>query len=363
MDIYSKVVFMIKQTWNIPSDEKLRILKLHESATKKLYLGEQFVGGSEPVSSTTTQELLKQEQLPDGTYFSYPLNKITKKPGSVDGYVQNGKIYIIWDGEWRELPNINEIGKPKFLPNEETENYLDAVEEWEWTNSLNDQNPGWGTPQDPFFYIPSYDKYNHILHLLRYELVTIKKPKGREQTTEFLQANDNKYIVNSRGLFCIVEGDSDIKAGQAQIKKEIPPKEIPPKEEPKVLELNLEEPFKFDRTVLSDSAQKAFKEFIEQVKNQYKGVGGNIDVITSASIDAPNREDYNMDLSKRRASAIIEILKKEWADLGFTYTPKPIGETDKFAPGKTYKNKFSTKETAPNRRLVIKLPQIKKTVE
>ena len=29
---------MIKQTWNINEDEKLRILNLHESATKNLYL-------------------------------------------------------------------------------------------------------------------------------------------------------------------------------------------------------------------------------------------------------------------------------------------------------------------------------------
>ena len=32
---------MIKQTWNINEDEKLRILNLHESATKNLYLSEQ----------------------------------------------------------------------------------------------------------------------------------------------------------------------------------------------------------------------------------------------------------------------------------------------------------------------------------
>ena len=29
---------MIKQTWNIDGEEKVRILNLHESATKNLYL-------------------------------------------------------------------------------------------------------------------------------------------------------------------------------------------------------------------------------------------------------------------------------------------------------------------------------------
>ena len=32
---------MIKQTWNISEDEKNRILNLHESATKRMYLSEQ----------------------------------------------------------------------------------------------------------------------------------------------------------------------------------------------------------------------------------------------------------------------------------------------------------------------------------
>ena len=32
---------MIKQSWNIGSEEKYRILNLHESATKNLYLSEQ----------------------------------------------------------------------------------------------------------------------------------------------------------------------------------------------------------------------------------------------------------------------------------------------------------------------------------
>ena len=32
---------MIKQNWNINEDEKNRILNLHESATKRLYLSEQ----------------------------------------------------------------------------------------------------------------------------------------------------------------------------------------------------------------------------------------------------------------------------------------------------------------------------------
>jgi hypothetical protein len=37
-DIYNKLYIMIKQTWQISDEERNRILSLHESATKNLYL-------------------------------------------------------------------------------------------------------------------------------------------------------------------------------------------------------------------------------------------------------------------------------------------------------------------------------------
>jgi hypothetical protein len=37
-DIYNKLYIMIKQTWEVSNEERNRILSLHESATKNLYL-------------------------------------------------------------------------------------------------------------------------------------------------------------------------------------------------------------------------------------------------------------------------------------------------------------------------------------
>lgn len=52
-DIYNKLYSMIKQTWEISNEERNRILSLHESATKNLYLmseqgAEVFVGPGNP---------------------------------------------------------------------------------------------------------------------------------------------------------------------------------------------------------------------------------------------------------------------------------------------------------------------------
>ena len=61
---------MIKQTWNINEDEKLRILNLHESATKNLYLSEQtsVVVGTETKTENKnfpTTKSISNRQMPN----------------------------------------------------------------------------------------------------------------------------------------------------------------------------------------------------------------------------------------------------------------------------------------------------------
>jgi outer membrane protein OmpA-like peptidoglycan-associated protein len=135
-----------------------------------------------------------------------------------------------------------------------------------------------------------------------------------------------------------------------------------PKKEPtkEVIELNIESPFVFDKTDLTPEAETQFRTFIEKLKKDYQNVPSNVEVITSASIDAePNsKEKYNMDLSTRRANAIIDGLKSELGQTKLTFTPKPIGQTDKFAPGLKYPEVKDNTKTAPNRRLIIKLPKL-----
>ena len=142
-------------------------------------------------------------------------------------------------------------------------------------------------------------------------------------------------------------------------------KKITPPEE-QTLSLDLTSPFKFDSVEFSNpDAQTKFDQFIADVVRIYKGAKvGPIEVIASASIDADSnqklkngsiRKDYNLNLSQQRADYIANILTQK---TGIQFVGKGIGETEQFAPGKKYPQVKNTEETAPNRRLIIKMPSI-----
>ena len=67
-----------------------------------------------------------------------------------------------------------------------------------------------------------------------------------------------------------------------------------------------------------------------------------------------------MVLSKKRAETIVSILKNSLPGIKLNFIPNGIGQTDQYAPGKKYPEVKDTNQTAPNRRLIIKLPQIMK---
>ena len=119
-------------------------------------------------------------------------------------------------------------------------------------------------------------------------------------------------------------------------------------------------PFQFDKTELTDEAEVKFKEFVENIKKFYNEVTGDVTVTTSASIDSDpiQKEKYNMDLSKKRAQVIIDRLRNESGNKTLNFIPNPIGQTDKFKPGAKWPEVKDNSQTAPNRRLIIKLPEI-----
>jgi hypothetical protein len=111
---------------------------------------------------------------------------------------------------------------------------------------------------------------------------------------------------------------------------------------------------------------------INYAKENYQGVSANVPVICSASIDAdPNqivkgnvkRSDYNMDLSKRRATTIANMLTTQIGIDTLKFIPQGIGETDKFDPGKKWPEIKDNKQTAGNRKLIIQLPKLQKTIQ
>jgi hypothetical protein len=135
------------------------------------------------------------------------------------------------------------------------------------------------------------------------------------------------------------------------------------------VELNIESPFKFNEVNLTDEAQKEFIDFIKSIKTNYSDATGDVEVISSASIDGDpegkvasgkTRKVYDMELSKKRAETIVSTLKNNLPGIRLNFIPNGIGQTDQFAPGKKWPEVTNQNETAPNRRLIIKLPQITK---
>ena len=136
--------------------------------------------------------------------------------------------------------------------------------------------------------------------------------------------------------------------------------DIPPK---KSFDLDISSPFKYDSTNLTDPAKIEFEKFIKSVNDKYKNINANVQVTCSSSIDGDpegkignqKRKDYNMELSKRRAETIVTTLKENLKGFKLNYTPIGIGETDQYAPGKKWPKYKQEEDTAPNRRLIIKI--------
>jgi len=97
---------MIKQTWNIGVEEKIRILQLHENATKKLYLVREQ-GEVNPVQGPGTQNVL----LDQDENYAYFLSQPSMSVGS--DYVDWNKPYLIYarDMEKSYQCKVTEVDK------------------------------------------------------------------------------------------------------------------------------------------------------------------------------------------------------------------------------------------------------------
>jgi len=133
----------------------------------------------------------------------------------------------------------------------------------------------------------------------------------------------------------------------------------------KSFDLDISSPFVFDSTELTPPAKIELEKFIKSLKDKFKNINSNVQVTCSSSIDNDpegkignqKRKDYDMELSKRRAETIVNTLKDNLPGFKLNFIPIGIGQTDQYAKGKKWPN-FNQNETAPNRRLIIKLQTI-----
>jgi outer membrane protein OmpA-like peptidoglycan-associated protein len=361
---------MIKQTWNISEDEKNRILNLHESATKRMYLSEQE----------------KEEEIDDSFYklgsefyFKINQNYLYSLADSTAGqqwtYV-NGNIYdlkvnyktkeLVSDYGWGLNFKLTEKYWPSLYSSSVGGERLVPLQ-----NANMDYKFVAMAKNDPR--IPSPTDKSKVgaptLFTAKIVAMDITLLKGRYEESEDDTISPVMYVKkgNKGILIQLFPGAS------AQYFPNKPTPETPetPEDTPEDVpfELDIESPFKFNETNLTDDAKQEFIDFIKSIKTNYSDATGDVEVISSASIDGDpegkvasgqKRKDYDMALSKKRAETIVSILKNSLPGIKLNFIPNGIGETDQFAQGKKWPKVQDENQTAPNRRLIIKLPQIMK---
>lgn len=358
---------MIKQTWEISDEERNRILSLHESATKNLYLMSEQVEAGNPqnISAELTNEP-KWELMGftiiqrGGEYFVYRPKDLKYK--SHAAFLKYQTAITDVPDTYIPIPTISELGgvitkggqagSTKIVPTELTQN---AIYVGEMMNLLD------GGKSSSLYYcafdtsrnIPIFGKISLTkkLYLGSHMVAGYEKVKEKPGT---LISFGGKNYTDTYGI------EISDEAQGVPVKPQDTPPIIPPTETPKVTTFDIESPFVFDKTELSDESEVKFKEFIEDIKKYYNNVKGDVTVTTSASIDSdPSKsEKYNMDLSIRRAQVIIDRLKNESGNKTLNFIANPIGQTDKFKPGAKWPEVKDNNQTAPNRRLIIKLPEV-----
>jgi outer membrane protein OmpA-like peptidoglycan-associated protein len=365
---------MIKQNWNINEDEKNRILNLHESATKRLYLSEQE---NEEVIDDSYYQIVntplyfkinegylycsvwddrKNKEATPWTYIGGDLYnfKVNYKSGELISDKGWGLNFKITDEYW------NEIGATSLSSQ--------GIRPMQYNNveyKLIAMSPPFSDKRLPH----ALDKTKvgvPTVYTAKIVAMDITLLEGRYEESEDDTISPVMYVKKgNKGILIQLFPGVSAKYFSNKPTPETPediPTDIP-------FELNIESPFRFNETNLTDEAKQEFKDFIKSIKTNYSDATGDVEVISSASIDedpegklktGQKRKDYNMDLSKKRAETIASLLKNSLPGIKLNFIPKGIGETDQFAKGKKWPDVTDENQTAPNRRLIIKLPQITK---
>jgi len=365
---------MIKQTWEISNEERNRILSLHESATKNFYLMSEQYGDP---------DLMHAQESGEDTWRLCSYTIIKK---GTDYYIQTDK------GELRKLPLASQITatidpksgqglyfpedvmtgmrmgqymkyRPEYIDNPNFQGYIDGPcagvnpAQYDPTRIYKGKGGSW------FVFIDDLGKYFDEPTPV-YSILTWNGDYGSASAPILQQLKNRKGVVIQYAKSYTPEhilGIGYAFGGEKQepITPEIPPTTTPEFEE---IKLDIQSPFEFDKTTLTPDAEIEFKKFVEKIKLNYQGVSGNVEVIASASIDGDENQkrDYNQKLSDNRASTIANRLKTETGISTLNFIPKGIGQTDQFAKGMKYPEVKDVNKTAPNRRLIIKMPTITK---
>jgi outer membrane protein OmpA-like peptidoglycan-associated protein len=334
---------MIQQSWEISEVERNRILSLHESATKKHYL------------------LLSEQQDSESSGNNLVWSLCEYRIRQIDD-----KYYVeLNNGQNMEIPKLSELkgvlvrndNELKFNYDKLTTQSINVGTFMRRTNSCSSANPNIQSRSAIPKWFCAFDESGNTPV---FGQISAKGSIGTGQ-------GQNPNMITYKDKPNTVIQFNKSRTNQYQIEVSISmkgkiittrPPITPPKEPP--YSLDIQSPFEFDSAELTPESESEFKKFIEVIKTKYENVSGDVEVITSASIDAdPNeKEKYNMELSSRRSDHIINRIKNESGNKTLNFIPRPIGQTDKFDPGMKFPEVRDNSKTSKNRRLIIKLPKI-----
>jgi outer membrane protein OmpA-like peptidoglycan-associated protein len=332
---------MLKQDWCINESEKSRILNLHENATKKHYITEQ-------------DQSRKSWRLCGNTVFE-----------------KDGRYYTTdGEGTMLEIPKLSElegvIQRGDLVLNQVTENGIKLGDDFNMTRMCSNKKPQMYAGMDSLFvYFDDLETqlpyfgilgWNGRVGTSKDDFMGEKIPKDKDGVVvKFKKSRSKSFILE---ISPAMKGSLD-GGGTTEPTKEKP--------KPEIISLNLQSPFIFDDIKLTPEAENEFLNFMKNLKKNYQGMKGNVDIITTASIDGdPNtrlkngmtRQQYDLELSRRRANEIVRRLENESGVTSLNFIAKGIGQTSQYGP--SWPDAKSTSETAPNRRLIINLPTIER---
>ena len=251
---------MIKQTWNISEDEKNRILNLHESATKRMYLSEQekeeeiddsfYKLGSEFYFKINQNYLYsladstagQQWTYVNGNVYNLKVNYKTKKLVSDSGWVLN---FELTDKYWPDLYSSS-VGGERLVPLQNANMDYKFV-----AMAPNDRR------------LPSPTDKSKIgsptLFTAKIVSMDITLLEGRYEESEDDTISPVMYVKKgNKGILIQLFPGASAKYFPNKPTPETPedtPTDVP-------FELNIESPFKFNETNLTDEAEQEFKDFI-----------------------------------------------------------------------------------------------------
>ncbi len=110
--------------------------------------------------------------------------------------------------------------------------------------------------------------------------------------------------------------------------------------------------FEFDKSVLTPAAETNLKRTAELVRQ-----GGRGTVTIIGHTDAKGDEEYNLDLSRRRADAVAAWLRAQPGMNGRAFAVEGHGEAEPIAPNTAKDGADDPQGRARNRRVTIDIPK------